>query len=308
MTVWVADTNLLLPSSSRRLLLGLAASRGERLGVTRTVAEEMRAKLPRYMQNARERSTAKPLSYAESEHLANACHRWLDRNVSDRDDAPIRLLTGTHSVALIDDMPSRAFAPVVDRHEHNDAYIIAEAIAGGASLLLTNNIRSIRHTVINEWWRERFEKPASDSLLANSDEGIERLLRGNAEIGEALCDIALAMCVSDIPRDADEDALSLERMIRSLKEHYPFSAQIAWRAFATTKDRSAKIAFARDLAGVPAWRAAGAPRSRCIGQPSGDDDRSRQNAVGTRWSKSPNGSPSCRRQNGSRRIAGMETE
>lgn len=256
MTVWVADTNLLLPSSNRRLLLGLAASRGERLGVTRTVVEEIRAKLPRYMQNARERATAKPLPYAESEHLANACRRWLDRNVSDRDGAPIRLLTGTHSVTLIDEMPSRAFAPVVDRHEHNDAYIIAEAIAGDASLLLTNNIRSIRHAVVNEWWRERFEKPASDSLLANGDEGIERLLPGNAEIGEALCDIALAMCVSDIPRDADEDALSLERMIHSIKEHYPFSAQAAWRAFATAKDRSAKITFARDLAGVPAWRAA----------------------------------------------------
>lgn len=110
--------------------------------------------------------------------------------------------------------------------------------------------------MVNEWWRERFEKPAGDSLLANGDEGVERLLPGNAEIGEALCDIALAMCVSDLPRDAAEDALSLERMIRSLTEQYPFSAQVAWRAFATTKDRSAKIAFARDLAGVPAWRAA----------------------------------------------------
>ena len=47
MTVWVADTNLLLPSSSRRLLLGLAASRGERVGVTRTVVEELRSRLPR---------------------------------------------------------------------------------------------------------------------------------------------------------------------------------------------------------------------------------------------------------------------
>ena len=256
MTVWVADTNLLLPSSSRRLLLGLAASRGERVGVTRTVAEELRARLPRHVQNARERATAKPLAYAEAEQLANACRHWLDRNVSARDDAPIRLLPGTHSVALIEEMPSRAFAPVLDRREHNDAYIISEAISGGASLLLTNNIRSIRHAVVNEWWRERFEKPAGDSLLANGDEGVERLLPGNAEVGEALCDIALAMCVSDLPRDAAEDALSLERMIRSLTEQYPFSAQVAWRAFATIKDRSAKIAFARDLAGVPAWRTA----------------------------------------------------
>ena len=270
MTIWVADTNLLLPSSSRRLLLGLAASRGERVGVTRTVAEELRAQLPRYMQNARERATARPLSYAESEQLAGACRRWLERNVSDQGDAPIRLLTGTHSIALIDEMPSRAFAPVVDRREHNDAYIIAEAIAGGASMVLTNNIRSIRHAVLNAWWRERFQKPPGDSLLANGDEGIERLLPGNAEIGEALCDIALAMCVSDLPRDTEEDALSMrgaspsrspaegsiERMIRSLKEQYPFSAQVAWRAFETAKDRSAKIAFARDLAGVPAWRAA----------------------------------------------------
>ena len=256
MTIWVADTNLLLPSSSRRLLLGLAASRGERVGVTRTVAEELRAQLPRYMQNARERATERPLSYAESEQLAGACRRWLERNVSDLGDAPIRLLTGTHSIALIDEMPSRAFAPVVDRREHNDAYIIAEAIAGGASMLLTNNIRSIRHAVLNAWWRERFQKPPGDSLLANGDEGIERLLPGNAEIGEALCDIALAMCVSDLPRDAEEDALSMDRMIRSLKEQYPFSAQVAWRAFEMAKDRSAKIAFARDLAGVPAWRAA----------------------------------------------------
>ena len=256
MTVWVADTNLLLPSSSRRLLLGLAASRGERVGVTRTVAEELRYRLPRHLQNARERATGRPLAYAESEQLASACRRWLDRNVSHQAAAPIQLLTGTHSVALIDEMPSRAFAPVLDRREHNDAYIIAEAIASGASLLLTNNICSIRHAVINAWWRERFDKPAGDSLLANGDEGIERLLPGNAEIGETLCDIALAMCVSDLPRDADEDALSLERMIRSLKEQYPFSAQVAWRAFETANDRNAKIAFARDLAGVPAWRAA----------------------------------------------------
>ena len=256
MTVWVADTNLLLPSSSRRLLLGLAASRGERIGVTRTVAEELRMRLPKYLQNARERATARPLSYAESEQLASACRHWLGRNVSHQPDAPIQLLTGTHSVALIDEMPSRAFAPVLDRREHNDAYIISEAIASGASLLLTNNIRSIRHAVINAWWRERFDKPAGDSLLVNGDEGIARLLPGNAEIGEALCDIALAMCVSDLPRDADEDALSLERMIRSLKEQYPFSAQVAWRAFETANDRNAKIAFARDLAGVPAWRAA----------------------------------------------------
>ena len=60
MTVWaVADANLLLPSSSRRLLLGLAASRGERVGVTRTVVDELHAKLPKYMQNARERASAK---------------------------------------------------------------------------------------------------------------------------------------------------------------------------------------------------------------------------------------------------------
>ena len=51
MTVWVADTNLLLPSSSRRLLLGL---------------------------------------------------------------------------------PSRAFAPVLDRRDHNDAYIVSGASAGSA--------------------------------------------------------------------------------------------------------------------------------------------------------------------------------
>lgn len=270
MTVWVADTNLLLPSSSRRLLLGLAASRGERVGVTRTVAEELRSRLPRHLQNARERATGRPLEYAESEQLASACHRWLDRNVSHQADAPIELLRGTHSVALIDEMPSRAFAPVLDRREHNDAYIVSEALSGereglpsheqaiasGASLLLTNNIRTIRHAVINAWWRERFDKPAGDSLLVNGDEGIGRLLPGNAEIGETLCDIALAMCVSDLPRDADEDALSLERMIRSLKEQYPFSAQVAWRAIETTGDRKAKIAFARDLAGVSAWCAA----------------------------------------------------
>ena len=256
MTIWVADTNLLLPSSSRRLLLGVAANRGESIGITPTVAEELRAKLPRYMQNARERASAQPLSFAESRQLAQACARWLDHNISDQDDAPIRLLKGTHSLALIDEMPPRAFAPVLDRHEHNDAYIIAEAIAGGASLLLTNNIRTIRHTVVNEWWRTRFGRPAGDSLLANGDEGIERLLPGNAEIGETLCDIALAMCVSDLPRDADEDMLSFERMIASLKEQYPFTAQVAWRAFETTKDRSRRIAFARDIAGVPAWRVA----------------------------------------------------
>lgn len=256
MTVWVADANLLLRSSSRRLLLGLAASRGERLGVTRTVAEELRVGLPRYMQDARERAAAKPLPYGESEQLVAACRRWLDHNVSDRDDAPIRLLRGAHSIALIDEMPTRAFAPVLDRREHNDAYIIAEAIAGGASLLLTNNIRSIRHAVLNDWWRERFQRPAGDSLLANGDDGIERLLPGNAKVGEAVCDIALAMCVSDLPRETADDALSLERMIRSLNEQYPFAARLAWRAFETAEDRSAKIAFARDLASVPAWRAA----------------------------------------------------
>ena len=74
-------------------------------------------------------------------------------------------------------------------------------------MLLTNNIRSIRHAVLNAWWRERFQKPPGDSLLANGDEGIERLLPGNAEIGEALCDIALAMCVSDLPRGRGGRAL-----------------------------------------------------------------------------------------------------
>lgn len=34
MTIWVADTSLLLPSSSRRLLLGVAAIRGESIGIT----------------------------------------------------------------------------------------------------------------------------------------------------------------------------------------------------------------------------------------------------------------------------------
>ena len=256
MTVSVADANLLLPSSSRRLLLGVAASRGEQVGVTRTVAEELRTQLPRYIQNSRERAAGKPFSHAEAEQLAQACGRWLDASVSQRDDAPIQLLKGTHSVALIDEMPSRAFAPVLDRHEHNDAYIISEAIAAGAFLLLTNNIRSIRHAVINEWWRKRFDKSAGDSLLANGDEGIERLLAGNPEIGESLCDIALAMCVSGLPRDEEEDALSLERMVASLKEQYPFSARVAWRAFETTKNVSRRIAFARDLAEVPAWNAA----------------------------------------------------
>ena len=256
MTVWVADTNLLLPSSSRRLLLGLAASRGERVGVTRTVADELRARLPRYIQNTRERAAGRPIPTAEAEQLADSCRRWLDANVSASEDAPIRLLRGTHSMALIDEMPSEAFAPVLDRREHNDAYIIAEAIAGGASLLLTNNIRSIRHAVLNDWWRERFQRPAGDSLIADGDEGIERLLPGNEDIGEAVCDIALAMCVSARPRAADEDALSLERMIRSLMRQYPFAAQFAWRAFETAEDRGAKIAFARDLASVPAWRTA----------------------------------------------------
>lgn len=257
MTVWVvADANLLLPSSSRRLLLGLAASRGERVGVTQTVADELRARLPRYIQNTRERAAARPIPTAEAEQLAAACRRWLDANVSASEDAPIRLLRGTHSMALIDEMPSEAFAPVLDRHEHNDAYIIAEAIAGGASLLLTNNIRSIRHVVLNAWWRERFGRPDDESLIADGDEGIERLLPGNEDIGDAVCDIALAMCVSAHPRAADEDALSLERMIRSLMQQYPFSAQLAWRTFETAEDRSAKIAFARDLASVPAWRAA----------------------------------------------------
>ncbi len=78
MTVWVADTNLLLPSSSRRLLLGVAASRGERVGVTRTVAEELRAQLPRYIQNSRERAAGKPFSHAEAEQLEASLHQATD--------------------------------------------------------------------------------------------------------------------------------------------------------------------------------------------------------------------------------------
>lgn len=106
-------------------------------------------------------------------------------------ESPYRLVTLTGDQSLLAKEIANAFdrscfnAPIgASIPQHHDAQIVAEALATKAKLLLTSNIRSIKHTEVNNWaerWGNKFGF-VPQRVVSDADATLARLDR-RAETG-----------------------------------------------------------------------------------------------------------------------------
>ncbi len=148
----VIDCSLVACAAPRRFLMGLSAATGERLAITPAVRTEM----------------LRLVAYSERQFIRERTSEWSDdygdmvrERVTDWLDTDFLGPSGVFDVCAaktesdreqwIDRLPTEAFKARTDAGAVNDMLIVADALAGGAEGLMTNNCGTMFHHVLNDW-------------------------------------------------------------------------------------------------------------------------------------------------------------
>ena len=234
--IHVEDTNLLTAVTPRRFLLGLAAMERTPIMLVPTVVAECRRCLAGDEIRAWEARLVDSDLTAEQRDAVQiaagaAARQWFDRELTTpegplaalpADDAEAEL----RAVRIRARMPADVFVLGTDeKRPTNDELIVAEALASGAEMLITNNTGSIRHGALNEWVvgsalrNRRFIYGGSDAMDA--------LLGDDAPCKAHL--IASCMTLAEQECADDHEAGSLIRFANLLKNSLGFAAFAALR-------------------------------------------------------------------------------
>lgn len=229
----VADTNLLLHSTPRRYLLGVAAYRDEPVLLTPTVALELELNLPEVEYQAWKRR-AKEIDANAPDHLVErlqdaagmASASWLRHELA-RPDGPLRRMDRSdgsfvrEARAIRRHLPDAAFAVRgTEAVPTGDERVVSEAIAYGADLLLTNNVQSMNHHVVNEWATR--EHGYNHPFLCDGDSGLGLVL--GEDFQRKAHWVACCMSVSLEARSEASQTESFHRFAANLRQTFPRSA------------------------------------------------------------------------------------
>lgn len=258
----VADTNLLLHPTPRRFLLGAAGYREEPVLLAPTVAFELERNLPvveslAWERRARESDAHMPEGQTRAMRQATgtAALRWLQEEM-ERPDSPLKCMVLFDSEismaarAIRRGIPDEAFVVRGTKDNPNgDEMVVSEAIAYGADLLLTNNVQTLDHRLLNAWASK--EHGYNHPFLCDADTGLGMVLEGNF-MRDAHW-VACCMSVSGDERPDDAQTQSFLRFVHNLRQAFPRTA-CAMRAYELQEDgaeirRSARAAIQED----PRW-------------------------------------------------------
>ena len=262
MTFHVADVMLIAPTNARRVLTGLACATGERIGLTPEVVISATKAIGneaarRESQRLGRHGHALPPS--KSRCIKTDTARWFADYARDP-EGPFTVVcddAGSQDDAerIEASLPDEAF---VDRHANaadSDRRIVAEALAGGADMVLTNNMRSINHAVVNDWCAKTMGR--NSPFMANASAGMQQVLLDADLDALGMARAALAMCVSDEPRPADEEwhgVLGILSFAEHQLEYVSYAAQNVLMPMGSGGRFEEELRRARELRRREPWR------------------------------------------------------
>lgn len=228
--IYVADNDLFSRSTPRRFLCGIATLINEPVCVTPRIVAE----------------TTKSVNYLESQQILNrlntlgiqdrsfrarvltrvetAITEWIEEVILS-DEGPVRCIgrdPESHLDALewASRLPRRYFKRLDRSGLNNDIVIIAESIASGAELVLSNNMGTIDQFQLNQWIQD--EGIRNRPLLQSGETGVSQLL--NDRFTEYCHRAAICMTLSYEPRSPEEDADSVRIFASRLRQSFALCA------------------------------------------------------------------------------------
>ncbi len=181
---FAVDTNLLLHSTPRRLLCGIALETGQQIHVLPEVHNEVLWGITRVERRRFERRHKESLAKRSAQEnvkqiraVEDAAKGWYLGEL-ERGDSPLNLAFKSDEDAfeierIASELPELAFQkrrasePVA-----GDPLIVSEAVYFDIDLLSTNNLNTINHGLINRWLRDKgWNRP----LILDPSQTLERL-------------------------------------------------------------------------------------------------------------------------------------
>ena len=231
MTICVADTNVIGFPTPRRLLSGISVQLGNPFFATPTVAREgvkiiRRAEEIHWLERMKEFDLPASVKSSVFAAVGNAAEEWAEELLH-LDEGWLRPICTTSEkqmdAALFTlEIPKEAFISPRPMNYAQDMAIVCEAIAGGADMMITSNMDTIDHAMLNRW--------VIDSGLRNSpvlyspDYGISELLgEFKAEYAHVA---AITMGLSRSSRPKWEEHESLMRFTRGLEVAFSHLATV----------------------------------------------------------------------------------
>ncbi len=226
------DTNCLSRPAARRLYASWREIRGGATLVLPTVADEMTDGLliqwenpPHSLDAALKRPLPQTAARVRKRALAHQW-TWVKHLVSKEGPYQlVRLSDETDAVAyeVLSNLTLECFPTLNDSEEipsHRDAKILAEALAIGADLLITTNMKSMDHWQINDWIKRNHNRfgLAPKRLVRSGDQA---LLTSHADASSSrdLLVLGIAACwrMDAQPQDVEETHQRLQNYVKALE-------------------------------------------------------------------------------------------
>ena len=259
-TLHVADVNLIAPTNARRALVGLACMAGEKIGLTPEVVQSGAGVIGHEAvrrEARRQRRAGRELGIQAALDIRSRVSDWFTRRVDDP-DGPYRVVCSAPSekqraVNLEARFPVQTFHDANLTARDSDRRILAEALAGNADMVVTNNLRSINHARFNRWCEAELGR--NTPFVMAADAGFHQVVMDHNLGDRELVLAALAMCVSDRPRSDTEEWEGVRRLLMIAEQQIKYPAYVAGTAVMTSGAtwRAAVLAEAREIKDQPPW-------------------------------------------------------
>ena len=228
--IYVADNDLFSRSTPRRFLCGIATLLNEPVCVTPRIVEET-TKSVNYLESQQVLEHMNRLGIQNRQFRARiltcvekAVSEWIEEAIL-TEEGPVRCIgrdAESHLEALewASRLPRHYFKRLDRGGLNNDIVIIAESIASGAELVLSNNMGTIDQFQLNQWIQE--EGVRNRPLNQSGEMGVSQLL--NEHFSEYCHRAAICMTLSYDPRSQEEEADSVRIFASRLRQSFALCA------------------------------------------------------------------------------------
>ena len=214
--IWIGDSNLFRPPTSRRFLLGLAAYTEQPLRFVPSLLEPF--EIPgQFANSCMVMRTNKVLDESkEIQDIYFRCHskaresfyRWMEEwtakggiEVMSIDDSQTRS-------EMISVMGAYTTQNRLDSGVNHDQVILAECVVSDAQFIATNNLHTIKHEEVNQW---ALNQGRNHNQIGTLSDLAKLLIDDEEELA-----IVGAMVISDTPRELADEKQSLDYFIDTL--------------------------------------------------------------------------------------------
>ena len=207
--LWVADSDLFEPTYSRRLLFGLSAHTWKPLMLVPAMRDshEVPSALTHSLLCRERRSEAKLVL-----RLRYQINTWLQSKMEEERLFQLREIDSQADTIEATVLLQHCFEPDQSTWRYpRDVDIVVESLIAGAEFIVTNNLRTIRHSDLNNWARENLG--FNRDLVGDATSLTRRYLQDTEETLQLIAN----MSVSGKLRSEREEINSIRLFIDGLK-------------------------------------------------------------------------------------------